>query len=343
MSLWIDIKYAGLISPRLDRFKVKQTNPYLANFRCPVCGDSQKNKYKARGFLYTKNNNLYYKCHNCNVGFAFGSLLKDIEPQLYSAYKMERYTEGLDMGNVAKPHAKKEFEFKAPVFQDKGLIDKLLDRLDRLPEDNPAVQYATDRLIPEDKFDRLYYVDDMQKIGQLSEKYKDRIEGTEDRLVLPFYDMNGRFVAVTCRALHDESLRYVTIRLNDDQPMIYNLDQIDRKEKVYCVEGPIDSLFLPNCVAVATSDLKKIKPYLPGDTVNIFDNQPRNPDIVRLMKAAQKDGSVVVVWPERVEQKDINEMIKDGGRTSTEVLEIINNHSYTGLSLLAQINKWSKC
>lgn len=340
--LYVDTKFANLLSVQLERFKVKTFNPYLANCRCPICGDSQKNKNRARGYLYSKSNSIFYKCHNCGVGISFGNLLKQLNPSLYNQYKLERYKEGLDLGNAPKPHAKVEFEFEEPKFKERSLLDKMMDRLDQLPDYNPAVKYAVERMIPRDKFDQLYYIDDVSKIENLAESYRNKIKGKKPRLVIPFYNSKGKLIGLTCRALGDEKLRYITIHIDKSHPMIYNLDKIDTTKTIYCVEGPLDSLFIPNSVAVGTSDLKKVRGILPKDkTVLIFDNQPRNKEIVKLMRKAMNDGWSLVVWPDNVGEKDINDMVKDGF-TPEEILSVINKSTFSDLRLRIKINQWSK-
>ena len=166
--LWIDTKYANLVSSSLERFKVKQFNPYLANFRCPICGDSQKNKFKARGFLYTKTNSLFYKCHNCGAGTTFSKFLEGLNSDLYKQYTLEKYKEGA--GNN-KP--KSTIKFKEPTFTKKNILDKKLERLDKLPKDNIAIKYCESRGIPTTKYKHLYFVDNVQKLEDVHEKYKD--------------------------------------------------------------------------------------------------------------------------------------------------------------------------
>lgn len=343
MVMYIETKYINLLSVQLDRFAVKQTNPYLANFRCPLCGDSQKNKKKARGFVYAKGSSLFYKCHNCGAGTTLGNLIKAVNGNLYKQYRMERYAEGLDLGNAAKPHAKVEFQFEAPKFKEKGALDELMDRLDTLPDYNPAVRYCLARKIPRSKFSELYYIDDIKKVENLSEKYRDKVVGTEPRLVLPFYNRQSKLVGITCRALGDEKLRYVAIRIDETHPMIYNLDRVDTSKTVYCTEGPIDSLFLPNAIAVGSTDLKKIQSVVPKqNAVLIFDNQPRNKEVLKIMRAAAQNGWNMVIWPEAIQQKDINEMVMSG-MSPEEVLTVINKNTDSGLSLRLRLNSWSKC
>jgi len=342
-NLWLDVKYAGLLSVQLDKYKVKQQNPYLANFRCPVCGDSDRSKSKARGYIYTKSSSLYFKCHNCSAGLSLANLMKLVNTSLYDQYTMERYKEGLDLHAVNKPKHSHEFTFEAPKFKQKSMLDNLFVKMDELDEDNPGVQYLRSRQIPYEKFDSLYYIENIQMVEQLSEKYKDKIIGEEPRIGIPFYDKQRNLVALSCRAIGDENLRYFTIRLDESAPLIYNIENMDTTQAIYCVEGPLDSLFLPNCVAIGSSDLKKVDKYIPKTiTTLVFDNQPRNVEIVKIMRQSMEDGYNVVVWPDNIKEKDINEMIMSG-KSADEILSVINKSTFNGLSLRLKLNAWSKC
>ncbi len=333
MSDYIDVKYVGLLAPRLDRFKVKNQNPYTANFRCPVCGDSQKNKYKARGYLFSKKGGLFYKCHNCGFSASLGNLIKEIDPTLYKQYTLERYTEG----NVRQSHANVHnvMSFTAPVFKKKTLLDSLLDPV----RGTPAEKYLRDRRVPESTWKDLYYIDNIEKIEQLSEKYKDRIVGNEARLVLPFFDRDGKLVGVTCRALGDERLRYVTVRVNEEKPMIFGLDRVDITKDIYVAEGPLDSLFLENSVAVGNTDLKSVSNSLPFERlVFIFDNQPRNKELVKIMERAMNGGARMVIWPEKIIEKDINDMVLAG----IDVAKVISSNTFKDLELKLKFTQWKK-
>ena len=332
MSEYIDVKYINLLSPRLDRYKVKTNSPFTANFRCPICGDSKKNRHKARGYVFSRKGGLFYKCHNCGMGASLGNLMKEIDPTLYNQYVMERYKEG----NVRQSHANvatlMDFE---PKFKKKTLLDEILDPV----KGTTAEKYLRDRKIPESRWDELYYIDNIEKIEQLSDKYKDRIIGNEARLVLPFYDRDSKLVGVTCRALGDERLRYVTVRVNEDKPMVYGLDKVDITKDIYVTEGPLDSLFLDNAVAVGNTDLKQVSNILPFERlVFIFDNQPRNKELVKIINRAIEGGARMVIWPENILEKDINDMVLKG----FDVKQVISNHTFSGLELKLQFTKWKK-
>jgi hypothetical protein len=334
MSEWIDRKYIGMLSHRLDRFAVKTTDPYLANFRCPICGDSQKNKWKARGYMFSKSGGLFYKCHNCNHSSSLGNLIKEVDPTMYKEYVMERFKDG---GHTRKSHANVAtvFDFKQPVFKKDPLKNICIPAKGTIAE-----LYLQQRQVPKAWWDRLMFVENIQDLEKLDDKYKDRIVGTNGRLVIPFYNKNKDLVGITCRALANERLRYITIRLNEDEPMIFNLDQI-HDGKVYVTEGPIDSMFLPNAVAVGNSDLQSIERVLPKENVVlVFDNQPRNDQLISQMQQAYEQGYKVVVWPKNIRGKDINEMVMIG---LENVQKIIDNNTFEGLELLMKMGEWKRC
>lgn len=352
--LFLDHKYAGLLSPRLENFTRKRDNLY--NFRCPLCGDSKTKKSKMRGYLYAHKGNLLFRCHNCGVSISLGNLIQQLDPELYKQYVMERYQEGEGAGPAHKPHSNPEYKFsKKPEFNkqttedkkdrpQKRLLDNLLDPVDTLPPDHEAVWFLEQRQIPKKAWSDLYYIDDVSKMRQLSEKYRENIRGTEPRLVIPFFDREGTMFALTCRALRGESLRYLTIKIKEDAPLVYGCERLDYKGDILICEGPLDSLFLPNCLAVAGSDLNKVRGRFPKDRTTVLpDNQPRNKDVVRYMRGCIDAGLAVTVWPDWIQQKDINDMVVKGGLSPNKIMDIVNTHSYRGLSGRVAIDSWSKC
>ena len=338
MSLFVDLKYLKLISNRLPLFK--QKNDRLYNCRCVICGDSSVKKNKTRGYFYAVKNELFYKCHNCNVSMHFGTFLKQLDSLQYSQYVLERYSEGMPMN---KPHQKSEPAFKmaAPVFEKKNILNELFVRLDSLPNDNEAVKFCIDRKIPREKFDGLYYVDNIKKIEQLSDKYKGTLKTDEPRLVIPFYDAEGILTGVTCRALRGESLRYVTIKISEDKPFIFGMDKVNRNKKIYVVEGPIDSLFIDNCIAVAGTSFGKLDTLgIPKDKlVVIFDNQPRNKEVSKIIDKAVNSNYNVVIWPQTLQEKDINDMVL----ADKDPAKIISKNIYNGLEAKMKFTAWKRC
>ncbi len=343
--LHIDLKYINMISHRLDRFKRK--DDYLFNFRCPICGDSSTKKNKARGYIYKKKNDMFYKCHNCDAGKTFGGLLKIVDSLLYPQYVMERYQEG-----VAGPRANKEpeFKFEQPNFSGRNtsrLIDSIMDRVDKLHEqcdltdsNHIAVDYCRKRRIPIEKWDRLYHIEDISKIHQLAPKYKDRIKTNEPRLAIPFFDREGKMTAISLRDYGNSPLKYILVKVNEDSPTVYGLDVINYNEPVKIVEGPLDSLFLDNAIACAGTSFNKIQTLnLPEDRIIIVDNQPKNKEVCNIIHNLIQSGERIVIWPDNIEQKDINDMVMAG----VDVGNLISNNVFQNLEAELRFTNWRKC
>ena len=337
MSLYLDLKYLHLISNRLPLFKKKGDNLY--NCRCIICGDSTKNKLKTRGYFYGKSNKLNYKCHNCSASMSFGSFLKDLDGNLFRQYLFESYADG-DRKKPNVTSAIETFKFEEPKFEQKRLIDTLMERLDKLPDDNEAVQFAVKRKIPREKFKNLYYIDNVSKIGQLSEKYKEVLKTTEPRLVIPYYNQEDKLVGLTCRALRGEALRYLTVKIDEDDLMVYNIDNVEKNKDIYVVEGPLDSLFVDNAIAVSGTAFTKLTELnLPKENiVVVIDNQPRNKEVVKLLGKVIDSNYKVVIWPQTLIEKDINDMVLAG----RNIKNLINTNTHQGLQAKLKFTAWKR-
>lgn len=339
MSMWLDQQYIGTISIRLEKFSRK--GDYLYNFRCPVCGDSRTNRNKARGYLFAQKGGMFFKCHNCQASLSLGNLIKHLDPNLYKQYCLDRYKEG-DTGR--KAHKNHGFVFKPLMFasnkQDNAMRG-LLTSLKKMSEDSEVIDYVRSRKIPEDRYKDLYFVDDIQKFKKFAEGYDEKIVGEEPRLVIPFFDSANELVGLSGRALRGEKLRYVTIRIKDNVPMIFNMNNVHKDQTIYVTEGPIDSLFLPNSVAVGNANLKSVNELLPKDkVVLVYDNEPRNKEIVREVKSAIEDGFHVVIWPDIIKEKDINDMVLKANLSVSEILDTINKNTFRGPKALLNFNLW---
>ena len=142
---FVDQKYIGLVSSRLEKFKQVKTGLY--NFRCIYCGDSQKNKNKTRGYIYGYKNDHNYKCHNCGVSKSFTNFLKDIDSSLYDQYVMERYKNGSTGKGSNTPEPK--FTFEKPKFTKKAFD---LPSIAELNKEHSARIYLENRKIPQNFF-----------------------------------------------------------------------------------------------------------------------------------------------------------------------------------------------
>ena len=152
-------------------------------------------------------------------------------------------------------------------------------------------------------------------------------------------------IAVSGRALetNDKTLRYVTIRtIESDKKLIYGMDRVDLNQPVKIVEGPIDSLFLSNCIASGDANLALVADEISAaEKVLIFDNEPRNKEIVKMMQNAIKLHHNVVIWPSSIQGKDINEIILSG-KPVDEIEKIISSNTFRDIEAQLKFNMWKK-
>ena len=331
MNVYIDIKYINLISPQLQQFKKK--NDFLWNFRCPYCGDSQKSRTKARGFVYRKKNDLFYKCHNCGKGTTLGKLIHHLDSKTYDDYIIERYKKGVKTNNPEP-----EFKFDAPVFHKKGIF-KPLKSISDLSTEHPARKIIEKRKIPSKSLSDLYLCESFyQFTNTLIPNKFPSLDGDHPRLLIPFRTEEREVFAYQGRAFGNEQPKYITIKL-EDKDKIFGLDRVDKTKNIYVVEGPLDSLFLDNCIAIAGSDFSN---FVRLHTTIIFDNEPRNKEIVARMYKCIDSNNNIVVWPNDVKEKDINEMVISG-KNIAQIRDIISKNIYNKLSALTKLNNWKRC
>ena len=332
MSIVTDTTYLMQLSSRLDRFK--KVRDYLWNFRCPHCGDSQRNKTKARGYVYRKKTDLFYKCHNCGVGQSVGNLIKDIDPSLHKRYVMERYK----AGETGKRKTKTpEFKFEPPQFKPKKTIIHL-PSIGSLPKEHYARVYYESRKIPNQFMDKIFFAEDFKQWAQsvCQVNYSSLTQG-EPRLLIPFFDEQNKLIGAQGRALRESTVRYVTVKVHENSQKIFGLERWNSEDHTYLVEGPIDSLFLPNCLAMAGADVRDMNLLNKQKTTIIFDNEPRNRQIVRKMFHALSNGWRVAIL--NIVPKDVNEMVL-AGMSNAKILEIINRNTYSGQMGRWELQQW---
>jgi predicted RNA-binding Zn-ribbon protein involved in translation (DUF1610 family) len=319
---YVDVKYINLISARFQKFKKVKNNLY--NFRCPICGDSQKNRNKARGYLYQVKNNTNFKCHNCGVNVSFNNFLRQIDPVIHKQYTFEKFKEG---------HTGRNFAAQEPVFQFE--VPKFKPKLD-LPKasENPdAKKYLVNRKLNPDNY---YYAEKFKEWTNSLQQTFDSTDKDEPRIIIPLFYQNT-LVGFQGRALGPSKIKYITVMLNDDAPKIYGLDNIRTDATVYITEGPFDSTFIRNAIAMCGADADVSKWGI-SNPVWIYDNEPRNTEIVSRISRTIDKGESIVIWPSSIKEKDINDMILSG----LEVQSVIELNTYSGLEAKLKFTTWKK-
>ena len=319
---FIDVKYISLVSSRLQKFKKVKNNLY--NFRCPICGDSQKNRNKARGYVYAVKNNTNYKCHNCGVNMSLNNFLKQFDLQIHKQYIFEKFKEG----NTGKNFVAEEpqFKFESPKF-------KQSINLPKASENNNSDEYLKSRKLNSNKF---YYAQNFKEWVNTLKPTFDSLEHDEPRIIIPLY-YKKNLVGFQGRSLGSSKIKYITIMLNDSAPKVYGLDEIDEARTIYVTEGPFDSTFIRNSIAMcgADGDLGK---WGISNPVYVYDNEPRNREILSRIERSIANGERVVIWPSHITEKDINDMVLSG----LDVQSVIESNTYSGLEAKLKFTTWKK-
>lgn len=338
MSVYVDKKYISLLSPKLSQFK--QRGEFLWNFRCPVCNDSQKDKLKARGYIYKRKEHFGFMCHNCGSAMGLGKFIRYVDPHLYTEYQLESFVQSNTTNTKVDVN---QFATK-PVFNIPSAPRSILltnaQSINGLNPYHPARQYLENRKVP---IDNLYYTDDFSKFIKDLFPENDKVLYKEARIVIPFYDKDGNLLGVQGRSIGPSKIKYITMKTNEDNPKIFGWNTIDVNKRIYVVEGPIDSLFLENSIATMDANLTHIVPILgiDKDYTFVYDNEPRNKDILRHMRKTISLGYNICVWPEHIREKDINEMVLAGNSPSA-IQHIIDTNTHNGIMATMKMNQWSK-
>ena len=339
---WVENKYMMLISSRLERFKRKSGNVF--NFRCPICGDSETHKSKTRGYIYDKKGKSLFHCHNCNATMSLSNLIKSVDQVLYNEMQLEKLK-----GEKTPEQTELEAfvdKMKKPIFMKEGPL-KGLKKVSQLSPDHRVKKLIDARKIPTPYHAKLFSCPNFKKFTNELVPYKfaeESLAHDETRLLIPFFTKEKTVHAYQGRAVGNSAVKYITIILDDTVPKVYGLDTVNFNRPVYVTEGPIDSMFIDNSIATAGGDLVSALGNLQSSKssmVIVYDNEPRSRDTIKKLDKAIMQGYNVVIWPENLDHKDINDMVLAG--MSTEfITHILKTNTYRDLAAKLALTKWSK-
>jgi len=318
----VDSKYIELISSRLPKFK--RVKPNLYNFRCPICGDSQKHKNKARGYVYSIKANTNFKCHNCGASMSLNNFLKTLDPVIHKQYAMEKFKDGHTGRNFVADEP--TFTFEEPKFKTKL-------SLPTCSEVQRGREYLQKRRLDPKKF---YWAEDFTGfINSIKPTFGSNVP-KEPRIIIPLY-YKKHLIGVQGRSVNPSPVKYITTMFDDDAPKIYGLDSIRGGAPVFVTEGPFDSTFLRNSIAMCGAD-GDVRNWGVSTPVWVYDNEPRNKEITTRISNTIARGERVVIWPSNVHEKDINDMVLAGH----DVQSIVESNIYDGLKAKLQFNTWKR-
>jgi hypothetical protein len=321
----------------------------LWNCSCMYCGDSKTNSRKKRGFFYygLDKVELIYSCRNCGVSVHFSEYLAKWHTAYHTQYKLERMRAPTNK-LVTKTKTFVSKKLQPTIIHNDIKVNKIYQSLAELPENHVAKKYMIDRKIT--KFHLFGYVDNFSR-------YVDELTGcapeyerlpNDKRIIIPITTPSGDLVGIQGRALNDKSIRYITIKIDEDRfTKVYGLDRYNKEKNGFLLEGAFDSVLLPNSLAMCGSSLDMSildKDYIdPSKLIIVYDNEPRNKEIVAKMRSVIDAGFKVHI-PKKYEStlsKDINKMYIDGQKIIDIATNIVKN-SYSGARAILQLNDWSR-
>lgn len=359
IPLYIQMRYVSILTGRLKLFKWERKDR-VASCRCPLCGDSTSNKKKRSGYFYIHTDGAQYHCFRQCGTMSLKNFLKRYDETLHQELIKDIFIElGISKEEKTPPKFKtvavsKDILKKLQQLSGKKSPLEYAVRLDLLPEDHFAKQYIIHRQIPLEHLNKLWFVENyklwvhehvnQESFSGLTEK---QLQEPDPRVVIPFFSKSGKAFAYQGRYLgtNSKATRYITVKDKDTPesiPLIFGLDRVDLEKPVFVLEGPLDSLFVPNSVACAGTGLRKLLKLKNTEFVFCYDNQPRSPSVTKLVKKIIDDGYRIVIWNTDIKEKDVNEMVKANELSIDKISKQLYNMSYQGFEALIQYDKWKK-
>jgi hypothetical protein len=337
----LEFKYINLVGVRLRNFAQKSHTLY--NFSCPLCGDSKTKKSRARGYFYEKMGKILFHCHNCNATMSIPNFLKEIAPDLFDQFRFERLRS--QRNNHMDTSVLDTLHIEKPKFMDVSAF-KALWKVSQLPSDHPVKKFVVKRKIPPEYHWKLFATDRFMGwvnhyvMANKFDEHTLKLDGP--RLVIPFFDRNKKCFAFQGRAINPNGAKYITISLDKNEQVLYGRDTVNASLPIYVLEGPIDSMFIKNSVAVGSSYLQAASRVLPKEKLTlVFDNESRNKEVIKVMAKAIEENYRITIFPENFKFKDINEAVLSGMHPS-DIQTILKNYSYKGLAALLAFKNWER-
>lgn len=332
---FLQVSYAKILGTRLERYRTKKESPFLGVARCPICNEGSS-KTKTRFYLYEKDHSINVNCHNCGLSTTLVKFLQLHHKGLFDEFKFDKFRT-----NDHKPTIKKiDFIPEKIVVQSNTSLD--LPLVADLPDDHSAKLYIKSRKLPSYPF---YFSEQFYKF---STQFNDEFKSTkkdEPRIIIPFFDRKGNVFAYQGRDLSGRAKqKYISVKIKPNAPLLFGAETLDINKPMTLVEGPLDSLFIPNCIASVNASLSATAKWFlaginksPDSLTLVLDNEPRSKQICVEYKKAIMAGLKIVIWPKKHKEKDINEIFLSG----KDPVKIITANTYTGLAAELQFNLWA--
>lgn len=286
------------------------------NFGCPFCNEGHSHGKKRRAYLLInspKHDHIRFYCHNCNLDLSFRSFLERFNITIFDEYREKEKRHFLDRLK-GKKKVKNAIIQKSTGEFERLVLDKEVFR--PVAFHQKAVSYCRQRKIPKGVVDRLFYVPADIEIPTIFEPLRDMV-------VFPFYAADkiygyqGR--SISKKLFHTHS-----------QPglKIYNIFNVKLGQNVYCFESIIDSFYIDNSIAMVGSGLGAEQREKLSQVTFVLDND-NSDDLYRKLEKLVNNGERVVIWPDEVKEKDVNEMVVRGWNLK-EINRMIDERTFFG-------------
>lgn len=323
---------------KFENYDVKR-KPYNIRCRCHICGDSRTDRRQARLNAYYYKDALRLNCYNCGYQSSAIYYLRNFHPYEYGIYSDNKREEWLrsmkrehEASNLPKSLSLEDQLLGIQTHQEEVKDDLITEiepsgpiyptslpycmRLDEIDEDHAIVKYVKDRMIPRNKWHRLFFTTKFIELANYASPGMYPRVYPEPRLVIPIYNVDGGIESFQGRALSDKARdKYITVKFDESATKIYGLDTVDPNSTAYFLEGQIDSLFIDNGMAItggaiSTHDLNTV---YSGDRAFIMDDESRHPDTIQRIEKLLASGEKIVLFDKvNWKGKDINQYIQNG-------------------------------
>lgn len=331
---YIEEEYLRRVSYKLRNFTSKGNHKYI--FSCPICGDSKTKRTKARGCAKDYGGKLMISCLNCSHTFkTFPKFLEQLDSLMYKDFVMDSFANKM-VKEVVKIEEGEYFKVLETRKYRPNIFSSLTE-LKYLPDDNLGKKTALDRMLPINDREMYYVENFIEWTKGHTDKFRAVTGDIHPRIIFPFKARDGHYIGYTARSLKGEEPKYFRIFIDEDEKeKFYGIDLLDETKQVYVLEGEIDSMFIPNAIAVSNG---KLDTYLNKDAIYIADIDTRNIHIMRGVSKLIERGLRVAMLPSNLGCKDINELIIKG-YTTDNIIKLITENTFCGLFAKLYFDKW---
>jgi hypothetical protein len=262
--------------------------------------------------------------------------LQTYMPDIYKDYVFYLYKDREEKPTIDQIKQQLEEKKTQKLYIEEVALRSLTDSFSQMDKTHPARRMIEKRQIPLNKirFCKNFY--DLTKTLLKEDTFKSY---KEPCIIIPFFKKNKQIEIFQARFFNPKiTPKYLTVKFNPDAQKIYNADYIDPEKTVWILEGPIDSMFVENSVAMAGADIKL--DY--KDQVWVYDNERNNEEINKKVLTKIEKNSKVVIYKVSDKFKDINDGIMKGMFEKKDIISMLRERTFSGLKAKLEFTKFKR-